>query len=127
MAAPASVSSKRIDGGRIRQSIAPGALREVLGVSYQEFTALHRDVALTNGGVASGWIDAYDVDDASVLIGYEHPHHGAWAAVTEHAFGEGIATAVGTLLDRATMASVLDRAAAPRRAAPRGWPWPPGW
>ncbi|SIT86911.1 beta-galactosidase [Microbacterium sp. RU33B] len=108
------------DSGRVRTSVAPGVLAEVLGASYAEFAALRGDVVVDGlgGGVAQGWIDAYEPEGAEVLAGYAHPHYGAWAAVTRHAFGAGTAYAVGTLLDRALMARVVVDASAPRIVSP---------
>ncbi len=109
------------DEGRIRTSVAPGALGAVLGARYREFAALRDEVAIDGlgGGVAQGWIDCYEAGDAEVLARYAHPHYGGWAAVTRHRFGEGAAYAVGTLPDRALTARILaDAAPAPRVSSP---------
>lgn len=108
------------DQARMRTTVAPGALREVLGLRYSEFAALAAPVPLdSDAGVARGWIDCYEPDGAEVLARYDHPHFGEWAALTRNAFGDGVAYAVGSLVDRASMKRLLlDALPAPTRALP---------
>jgi beta-galactosidase len=99
------------DQGRMRVSTAPAVLGPLAGVAYREFAAppepvpLERDGAVV--GEARGWIDALEPTEATVVVGYGHPHYGRWAAVTRRAVGAGEITVVGTLPDRATLASVI--------------------
>ncbi|MFF2631714.1 beta-galactosidase [Microbacterium sp. NPDC058021] len=108
------------DEGRVRSAVVPGALAEVLGASYAEFASLRADIVIEGlgGGIAQGWIDSYEPQGAEVLARYAHAHYGAWAAVTKHAFGDGIAYAVGTLPDRALMARIVADASLPRVDSP---------
>jgi len=57
---------------------------------------------------ATRWADGLLVDTAEVLVGYAHPHHGAFAAVTTTPAGEGRVTCIGTLPNRALGAALLD-------------------
>ena len=83
---------------RARNESAPGRLAEVAGVHYDEFSNLTRDIplraaagsplALPKGAVATSWADGLVVDDADVLVQYEHPHFGHWPAVTTRRHGQ---------------------------------------
>lgn len=110
------------DQGRMRASTAPTVLGPLAGVAYREFAAPESPVPIERDGAvigeARGWIDALEVRDATVVVGYRHPHYGRWAAVTRRAVGAGEITVVGTLLDRDSLASVVaDTAAGPRSSA----------
>src|SRR4051794_17029360 len=93
---------------RPRPEIMPGRLREAAGVSYTEYTNLTTPAALTGaagfdlpgGAAATAWADALEPEGADVLVRYDHPHLGRWAAVTTHPHGRGRVTYVGTLPDR---------------------------
>ena len=96
------------DEARPRAEVMPGRLREAVGASYGEYTNLAVPVplrpeegfALPEGAAATAWADALVLEGADMLVGYEHPHLGRWAAVTTHAHGRGRVTYVGTLPDR---------------------------
>ncbi len=68
--------------------------------------------AVPTGAAATRWADGLLVDDADVLAGYDHPHHGRFAAVTTRAHGAGRVTYVGTVPDPALAAAVVDWAVA---------------
>ena len=93
--------------GRIRRVRAPGALRDAVGASYQEFANLPypvdvrademAELSLPAGVTATAWADGLQLEGATPLLWYEHPHHGRFPAVTTHAWGQGSLTYVGTL------------------------------
>ncbi|MEU0408916.1 beta-galactosidase [Streptomyces griseorubiginosus] len=95
---------------RARLTPAPGRLAEAAGVSYDEFSNLHRDVPvhgtpggplrLTGSATATHWIECLHATDAEVLAGYDHPHFGRWPAVTTRRHGSGRVTTVGTVPGR---------------------------
>jgi len=104
------------DEGRMRAALAPEIVGPAAGAGYREFAALAApvDVVVPSGavvGTARGWIDGLETDGADVLLGYRHELFGRWAAVTRRQVGDGSVTVVGTLLDRATLASVISAVA----------------
>lgn len=91
---------------RARLTPAPGRLAEAAGVTYDEFSNLHRDIPvraasdsplrLPETATATQWVECLNVTDAEVLAGYDHPHFGGWPAVTTRRHGAGRITCVGT-------------------------------
>lgn len=104
------------DEGRMRALRAPAVMGPAGGVAYREFAALASPVEVVREGevvgAAWGWIDGLEPEGADVVLGYRHPLFGRWAAVTRRDVGSGSITVVGTLLDRATLATVVADAAA---------------
>jgi len=101
---------------RARFAVAPDILREVAGVHYEEFANLPGPLPVTSDSLdlpdaakATRWADGVLVDTADVLIGYTHPHHGRFAAVTTTAAGSGRVTYVGTLPNRALGAALFNQ------------------
>jgi beta-galactosidase len=115
------------DEARPRAEVMPGRLRAAVGASYNEYTNLAVPVplrpgtaagfALPDGATATAWADALVPEGAEVVVGYEHPHLGRWAAVTTNAHGEGRVTYVGTLPDRALAVALAHWL----RPAPDAW------
>jgi beta-galactosidase len=95
---------------RARHEPAPGRLVEAAGVQYDEFSNLVQEVPLRSspggpldlpeGATATRWADGLTVNDAEVLVQYDHPHFGRWPAVTTRRHGEGRVTTVGTIPGR---------------------------
>jgi beta-galactosidase len=116
---------------RARLQRKPAFLAEAAGVWYDEFSNLAEPVALTPGegldlpadAAATRWADGLQVEGATVLAGYDHPHFRQFAAVTTRVHGAGRVTQVGTVpnqaLSRALMAWAVERA--PRAAAATPW------
>ncbi|HEY3337054.1 MAG TPA: beta-galactosidase [Propionicimonas sp.] len=99
---------------RARFAVAPDVLRAVAGVHYEEFANLPAPLPVTSTAIelpdaarATRWADGVLVDNAEVLVGYEHPHHGRFAAVTTTPAGSGRVTYVGTLPDRVLGAALF--------------------
>ncbi|MCL8025310.1 beta-galactosidase [Nocardioides bruguierae] len=111
---------------RARAEVAPGRLREGLGVSYDEYSSLDAPVpvapvegglpGLDAGATGTGWADALEVEGADVLVRYREGIYAGRAAVTTHAVGAGRMTYVGTVPDL-TLARALTAWAAPDRLA----------
>lgn len=101
--------------GRARVSTLPGPFREIAGVRIRESSNLRAPVPLTtvagdsDGGEAEAWADAIELEGATELLRYQHPHFGRWAAAAEHNAGKGIVLTIGTLPDRATLATLLGK------------------
>ncbi len=78
-------------------------------------------LALPARARATAWADGLELEGASALASYDHPHFGRFAAVTTHRFGRGQVTYAGTLpnreLGRAVAELVLGQAGS-RRPCP---------
>ena len=89
--ARAEVQPARLsDAGR-----APGTRSSATSTSRSR--CADRSPLAGRGGTA--WAECLVADGADVLATYEHPHLGAWAAVTTRAYGAGRVTVVGTVPD----------------------------
>jgi beta-galactosidase len=53
-------------------------------------------LTLPPGSAATRWVDGLELDGATCLARYDHPHFGQWPAVTTRAHGTGRITYVGT-------------------------------
>jgi beta-galactosidase len=54
-------------------------------------------LVVPDGARAEVWADGLDLEGATPLAFYDHPHFGRWPAITSQAFGRGRVTYVGTL------------------------------
>jgi beta-galactosidase len=116
---------------RARLQRKPAFLAEAAGVWYDEFSNLAEPIALTPGAgidlpadaAATRWADGLQVERATVLAGYDHPHFRQFAAVTTRVHGAGRVTQVGTVpnqaLSRALMVWAVEHA--PRAATAAPW------
>ncbi len=100
---------------RIRWQRAPGPLRQAVGASYQEYSNLAVPLALKPGAAdfvfaaearATGWADGLQLEGATPLAYYDHPHFGRFPAIVSQPFGKGRVTYCGTLPD-ATLGEAL--------------------
>ncbi|MBB6693539.1 beta-galactosidase [Cohnella xylanilytica] len=102
---------------QVRAGAQPGLIGEACGVRYNQFVepksvTLKGDpfgVGEEQSGV-SVWMELLTPATADVLAWYDHPHWGAYAAITENRYGKGTATYVGCLPNAAVMGKVLERA-----------------
>jgi len=114
------------DEARARAETQPAGLSEPAGAWYDEFSNLDEPVPvrgsaafpLDEGAAATAWAECLVADGADVLATYDHPHLGAWAAITTRAYGAGRVTVVGTVPDL-TLARSLARWLVPTPLA--GW------
>ncbi|MGZ0711967.1 beta-galactosidase (plasmid) [Coraliomargarita sp. W4R53] len=109
---------------RARVEIAPARLHEAAGVSYEEFSNLASDVAVTgeagldlpDSAAGTRWADGLMPSDATVIARYHHPRFGSFAAATTRSHGQGQVTTVGTV-PSVGFAAGLMRWAVPRTHA----------
>jgi beta-galactosidase len=89
---------------------APGMLREVLGLSIEEFRPLMHEqtTQLSNGALGSVWSDAICVDTAETLATYEDGPAAGGPAITRNRLGSGSAWYLSTELSLSGLADVLD-------------------
>jgi len=100
----------------VRDTMAPGPLREAAGFHYQEFSNLAQPLALKGdpfhaGGAnqVSDWAEMLLADTATPLAWYDHPFFGKYPAITENRFGNGMVTYEGTVLSEALQQKVMER------------------
>ena len=89
----------------VRDTRAPGPLREACGFSYQEFSNLKTPLALKGdpfragqGNRVSVWAEYLLPETARPLAHYDHPVLGQYPALTRNAYGRGLLTYEGTYL-----------------------------
>ena len=94
----------------------PGPLREMAGVWVEEIDALApeqtNEVKFTDGTTASCNLlcDLIHLEGAEALATYAKDFYAGMPAATRNTYGEGAAYYVGTQMDAAGLAKVLDRA-----------------
>jgi beta-galactosidase len=96
----------------------PGLLRDVMGVTVEDYVPLYSDkpgVKLLefNGteGQCGVWADVLQPSYAQVLATYTNAPYAGKAAITRNSFGKGKAIYIGADLDRASLIRVLATAA----------------
>ncbi|HZG55615.1 beta-galactosidase [Paenibacillus sp.] len=102
---------------KVRTDIQPGRIGEVCGVRYSQFVEPNRvslkgdpfGVGIEHNEVTA-WMELLTPTTAEALAWYDHPHWGAYAAITENRYGKGAATYIGCLPSAEVMGSVLERA-----------------
>jgi len=90
---------------RARHAVAPAIISGPAGIRYEEYSNLDRPAPVVGassfvvreGAAATKWMDALIVDDAEVLLSYDHPAFAGTAAITTRAHGNGRVTYVGTV------------------------------
>ncbi len=115
---------------RARWHRAPGILRPAVGAGYSEYSNLTSplrlrvmdgNLAVPDEARAEGWADGLELEGATALAFYDHPHFGRWPAITSQAFGRGRVTYLGTLpnpaLGRSLASWVMAQAALQSRIA----------
>ncbi|MEU4159952.1 beta-galactosidase [Actinoplanes sp. NPDC026670] len=114
---------------RARPDRMPARLAAAAGVWYDEFSNLLAPVEVTAGaeltgadGAATRWIDGLNVDGATVLATYQHPHFKRWPAITTNTAGRGRITYVGTVPGLTLAEAVMRWASAGRVNAWSGLP-----
>ena len=88
---------------RVRLGGYPGAWRDLLGVTVEEFFPLAEPIRLASGATGRLWSEAARVTTAKVLDTYASGEP-AW---TRNEFGDGVAHYLTTLLDDAALAGVI--------------------
>lgn len=102
------------ENDEVPAGVSPGALRDVLGLSVQEFLPLYADqkVALSDGAAGSAWAEDIVLGSASAVATYSDGPAAGKPAVTRNVRGSGSAWYVSTKLSGADLigfvSSVLD-------------------
>ena len=101
---------------QIRLGGYPAPLRALLGLWVEEFVPYAPEETNTieaddgSSYLCRCWSDVIHLEGAAVLAHYTGGFYAGRAAVTRHAFGQGVACYVGTRPDAAGMAALLERA-----------------
>jgi beta-galactosidase len=103
------------EGSQIVRTPLPGLLRDVMGVTVEDYVPLYSpgqgvkfSSALGGADAECGiWADILQPAGAEVLGSYTAGAHAGKAAVTINAFGKGKAVYIGADLDAASLARVL--------------------
>ncbi|KQQ28939.1 beta-galactosidase [Frondihabitans sp. Leaf304] len=93
----------------VHDGAMPGALRDVLGLTVEEFGPLPQDtpVQLSSGAVGSRWTDAILLQGAESIDAYVDGPMAGGAAVTRNSFGAGHAWYLSTDFTAEQLADVL--------------------
>ena len=104
------------ENDRVRPGGYPGAFRELLGVSSEEFFPVDPAVTLqlSNGSTASTWTEWVHLRGAEAVTVFENGPLPGVPAVTRNSFGEGEAWYAATRLDAGALRGLV--AVAARRA-----------
>jgi beta-galactosidase len=102
---------------KVRTTPQPGIIGQACGISYSMF-AEPKNVSLKGDPFGVGaeqntigaWMELITPTTAEALAWYDHPHWGAYAAITRNSYGAGQATYVGCMPSPAIMARVLEGA-----------------
>jgi beta-galactosidase len=109
---------------KVRTTPQPGVIVEACGVSYTQFT-IPKGVSVTSpytvqkgNEAARYWMELLTPTTATVLARYDHPVWGQYAALTENAYGKGLATYLGFMPSEELLGKILEDAV--RKAGLRG-------
>ncbi|MGO4272876.1 beta-galactosidase, partial [Paenibacillus sp. TAF58] len=102
---------------KVRTTHQPGAIDEACGIRYSMFVE-PKSVSFKGDPFEVGpadnkvntWMELLTPTTAEVVASYDHPHWGAYAAITKNRYGEGAATYIGCLPSAAVMHKVLEKA-----------------
>lgn len=99
------------ENDHVRLGGYPGAYRELLGLRVEEFFPLRQgeQVVLDDGSQADVWTDLLHLDGATAVASYTDGPLPGVPAVTRNRFGDGTAWYLGTRLDGAATARLVDR------------------
>ncbi len=102
---------------KVRSTVQPGIINEACGISYSQFT-IPKNVSLKDDPYKVGavdnkvqtWMELITPTTAKVLAYYNHPVWGKYAAITQNAYGKGIATYIGCMTSAALNEKILKEA-----------------
>lgn len=104
------------DTVKVRTAVQPGIISEACGIGYSMFVIPHEvrlhsehpdiSIAADDRG-AEVWMELITAAGAEVLVCYDHPHWGQYAAVTRNRYGSGTATYLGCMTGRELTGGIL--------------------
>ncbi len=102
---------------KVRTTVQPGIISEACGIGYSLFVTPH-EVSLKSENAAvcaadnrvETWMELITPTTAEVLLRYDHPQWGEYAAVTRNRYGQGSATYIGCMTSPELAGSILKAA-----------------
>ncbi|MHA6531310.1 beta-galactosidase [Paenibacillus sp. BAC0078] len=102
---------------KVRTTVQPGIISAACGIGYSVFVTPH-EVRLKSENAAisakdnkvESWMELITPTTAEVLLRYDHPHWGEYAAVTRNRYGKGSATYIGCMTSSEMAESILKAA-----------------
>ncbi|MDD7722909.1 MAG: beta-galactosidase, partial [bacterium] len=100
----------------VRPCLAPGPLADACGFTYQEYSSINplplraNDLGATDNQVST-WMEFLQLKGAQPLAYVDHPFFGQWPCITEHAYGKGHLTYIGTVPSTELLEKLIARAA----------------
>jgi beta-galactosidase len=102
---------------KVRSTTQPGIINEACGISYSQFT-IPQNVSLKDDPYKVGegqnkidtWMELITPTTAKVLAYYNHPVWGKYAAITQNAYGKGVATYIGCKTNAVLTENILKQA-----------------
>ncbi|OKP67385.1 beta-galactosidase [Paenibacillus sp. P3E] len=102
---------------QVRTIVQPGIISEACGISYSMFVTPHEvrlksenAVIRSEDNQVETWMELITPTTAEVLLRYDHPHYGEYAAVTRNRYGQGSAMYIGCMTSREMADSLLKAA-----------------
>ncbi|OKP89249.1 beta-galactosidase [Paenibacillus sp. P32E] len=102
---------------QVRTTVQPGIISEACGISYSMFVTPHEvrlksenAVIRSEDNQVETWMELITPTTAEVLLRYDHPHYGEYAAVTRNRYGQGSAMYIGCMTSREMADSLLKAA-----------------
>ncbi|MGN7764426.1 beta-galactosidase [Paenibacillus sp. 22594] len=102
---------------QVRTTVQPGIISEACGISYSMFVTPHEvrlksedAVIRSEDNLVETWMELITPTTAEVLLRYDHPHYGEYAAVTRNRYGQGSAMYIGCMTSREMADSLLKAA-----------------
>lgn len=102
------------ENSKIRHQVMPGALSEICGFTYNEFSSLRDRIPLKSDpfqvgdkNFAEQWAEFIVPTTAKTLASYDHPFFGKYAAITRNEAGKGVVTYFGTVGSLEVLKKVL--------------------
>ncbi|MFC5471540.1 beta-galactosidase [Cohnella suwonensis] len=101
---------------QVRTGVQPGLIEKACGIRYSQFVE-PKNVTLKGDPFGVGedrngvgvWMELLTPTTAEVLAWYDHPHWGAYAAITSNRHGRGTATYIGCMPSEAVVGKLLER------------------
>jgi beta-galactosidase len=102
---------------KVRSTVQPAIINEACGISYSQFT-IPNNVSLKDDPYKVGetlnkidtWMELITPTTAKVLAYYQHPVWGKYAAITQNAYGKGVATYIGCKTNAVLTEKILKEA-----------------
>lgn len=109
---------------RVRLGGYPGAFRDMLGITTEEFRPLAEGdrVSLDDGSTTTVWTELTHLRGAEAIASYSEGALTGFPAITRNVYGDGVAWYLGTQLEPDAFAAMMRKVGAEAGAAASGAP-----